>query len=179
MNGELLQCFDDEGTPIEGRPRSEVKKEPERWWHGGSAIWVINNRGEILCSRRALHCPGNPGKWQTCFGGHLPEGMSFTHNACKELAEELGVTCTESDLTFLRRVKDDNHKKIEEQFAILLDIDPTRCTFPDGEITEARWMTFEEAREQKELYPEQWTNGCTKETENSIIKAFRSKTANP
>ncbi|MEK7633136.1 MAG: NUDIX domain-containing protein [Patescibacteria group bacterium] len=168
MSEESLQCFDDNESPTEGRPRSEVKKEPERWWHGGSAIWVINNRGEILCSRRALHCPGNPGKWQTCFGGHLPVGISFAQNACKELAEELGVVCEESNFVFLRRVKDEKHKKIEEQFAIQLEIVPEECTFPDGEVTEVRWMTLEEARRQKELHPKQWTNGCPKETEAAI-----------
>lgn len=169
MPEELLQCFDEDGNPTEGRPRSEVKKKPERWWYGGSAIWAVNHQGEILCSRRALHCAGNPGKWQTCFGGHLPFGISFTQNACKELAEELGVICTESDLVFLRRVKDEEHKKIEEQFAIALEITPEECTLPDGEVTEVQWMTFKDAQWQKELHPEQWASGCSKETEAAII----------
>ena len=168
MFEEILQCFDDAGNPTEGRPRSEVKMEPERWWHGGSAIWVVNSQGEVLCSRRALHCPGNPGKWQTCFGGHLPVGISFAQNACKELAEELGVVCDESGIVFLRRMIDKKHKKTEEQFALFVEIDPKECTFPDGEVTEARWMTFDGARQQKELHPEQWTNGCSKETEDAI-----------
>lgn len=178
MPEEFLQCFDDDGNPTEGRPRSEVKKEPERWWHGGSAIWVINSYGKILCSRRALSCPGNPGKWQTCFGGHLPAGISFVQNACKELVEELGAICEESDLIFLRHIKDERHKKIEEQFAILLDLDPAQCTFPDGEVTEAYWITFEEARKQKELYPTLWTNGCAKETEVAIKNAISVKSVN-
>ena len=175
MPEEILQCFDDDGNPTKGRLRSEVKKEPEQWWHGGSAIWAVNGRGEVLCSRRALHCPGNPGKWQTCFGGHLPVGISFAQNACKELAEELGVIREESDLIFLRRMKDEKHKKIEEQFVVFLEIAPGECSFPDGEVTEARWMTFDEARQQKELHSEQWTSGCAKETEDAI-KSVQFKT---
>lgn len=168
MLDELLQCFNEDGTPTEGRPRSEVKKQPERWWYGCSTIWVTNSRGEILCSRRALSCPGNPGKWQTCFGGHLPAGITFAQNACKELAEELGTSCNESSLVFLRRTINEKYKKIEEQFAIQLEIAPEECAFPDGEVTETRWMTFQEARQQKELYPTLWTNGCSIETEELI-----------
>ncbi len=51
---ELLECFDDEGL-----------------WHGIASVWLFNSKGEILCSKRSDVLSGNPGKWQTCFGGHV------------------------------------------------------------------------------------------------------------
>lgn len=168
MLEEILQCFDENGIPTEGRPRSEIYTKPYQFWCGISDVWVANDHGEILCSKRADHLTNNAGKWQTYFGGHVPFGVSFLENAIKELAEESGIIVEADDLHFLGRRSDPIDKDLFEEFVFFSNITPEECTFPDGEVTEAQWMTFNEARQQKELHPEQWTNGCSKETENAI-----------
>ena len=71
---ELLECFDLQGNPIERKSRQEIHTKPYIIWHGVSNIWVLNNLGSTLCSKRAETVSGNPGKWQTYFGGHAKAG---------------------------------------------------------------------------------------------------------
>jgi len=67
---ELLKCFDDEGNVIEPQKRKLVHTKPLSIWHSVTVIWMMNDQGQILCTKRAETNEGNPGKWQTYVGGH-------------------------------------------------------------------------------------------------------------
>jgi isopentenyldiphosphate isomerase len=69
-DNELLKCFDENGNMIAPKMRKEAHAKPYRIWHGVTAIWLINSKGQILCTRRSRKNEGNPGKWQTYVGGH-------------------------------------------------------------------------------------------------------------
>ncbi|MFI3158404.1 MAG: NUDIX domain-containing protein [Methylococcaceae bacterium] len=174
MLDEVLQCFDDNGNPLDGQLRSEVKKEPFQFWCGVSKIWVVNTQGEILCSRRADHLMSGAGKWQSCFCGHVPLGISFLENAVKELGEESGIKVESSDLCFVERVKDEKYKKFFENFILLQDVHVDSLTFPDGEVSMARWMKVEEMSQEKNLLPDQWCNGCPENVVGAIEKMRRA-----
>lgn len=88
---EILQCYDANGCQTDIHPRSEVKKLPPRWWYGVVRIFLINNTGEIMCSKRAVTVSANPGKWQIFFGGHVDAGETFLRTAQREIEEEAGI----------------------------------------------------------------------------------------
>ena len=113
---ELLQCFDDHGNPAETRPRSEVKREPHRWWHATASVWLVNDQCQILCSKRADWLSGNPGKWQTYFGGHVAAGHSMQETARRELEEETGVMKPIEEFFF------DQERRNEESKMILVNL---------------------------------------------------------
>lgn len=63
----------------------------------------------------------------------------------RELKEELGITFSEKDAIFLKEVKRD--KKVPDFKDLWLfqkDILADEITFPDGEATEAKWVTIEQ-----------------------------------
>ena len=165
---EMLQCFDEQGNPTEARSRAEIGEKSHRFWCGVSNIWLVNDRGQLLCSKRSEALSGNPGKWQTYFGGHVPAGMTFRQNAVKELKEEIGLSVDEQDLFLVSKGRDDKNKKFFESCASRFNGMPTDLNFTDGEVTEAKWMDMDEYWKEREENPEVWCNSCKPEQQKAI-----------
>lgn len=157
---EILQCFDENKNPTEGRPRSIVKAKPNKYWYGVVCIWLVNNAGQILCSRRALHLGANPGKWQTYFGGHVAQNHTFIQTALKELEEEAGISVKEEDLFLIEAVKKPEEKVFADRFAILFNEPTIDLSKTDGETAEVRWMNMEDCWKEQGKNPDMWCSPC-------------------
>lgn len=157
---EILQCFDENKNPTEGRPKSVVKAKPNKYWYGISCIWLVNNAGQILCSKRAMHLHANPGKWASWFGGHVKEKETFKQTAIRELREEAGVTVQEEDLFLIEASKKPEEKVFADRFAVLFNEPTIDLTKTDGEVSEVRWMDIDDYWSEQEKYPDMWCNHC-------------------
>lgn len=166
---ELLQCFDERRRPTEGRPVSEVKAVPYRWWCGVSNIWVVNRRGNILCSKRAHTLSRNPGKWQSYFGGHVSFGLSFEETAIKELEEEAGLHAFPEDLFFVEEGMYEENKQFYKSFVTIFEGDKSDIAFTDGEIIDAKWMSMDEYWNEKERRPGDWCHRCLPHHQRIIL----------
>lgn len=176
MNEEILQCYDDLGNPTtEGQPKSEVKKKPYRWWYGVTKIWLVNDAGEIMCSKRSATVSGNPNKWQTTFGGHVPFGMTFEENAVKELDEEAGLSVTTDDLFPVRKDRSDEYGCFSSGFAVRFNGQPADLKFEDGETTEAKWKSMEAYEKERAANPDEWCNRCTEEDQRTILSWLKAQ----
>lgn len=168
---ELLQCFDEQGNPTEIRTRTEVKQLPPRWWYATSKVWLVNDQAQLMCSKRAEGLSGNPGKWQSYFGGHVAAGLTIKESAQRELAEEAGVSRPLSDFHLINTGRDDVKQVHYEFYAVSFNDQPDVLHFTDNEVTEARWMAMEEYENSKNEAPEKWCNGCTLE-QQELIRAW-------
>lgn len=167
---EMLACFDDSGTPIEPHPRTEVHKQPLRFWHAVTNIWVINSQGEILCTKRSSENEGNPNKWQTYVGGHVKHGDTFEETAVRELDEELGLSPNDGKLIFFKQEKGEPWKHITVMFAFFWDGQSENIEKKDGEIADAKWMKINEYIAENNAHEELWCNNITFEIYKEILK---------
>jgi isopentenyldiphosphate isomerase len=156
---ELLACFDESGREIEPRTRSEVHQKPYSIFHAVTDIWIIDKHGKLLCSKRADFVSGNPGKWQTFFGGHVRAGESFLETAQRELMEELGFSIDIAQLILIEEGKADEYKHFYKKFVFRSECKPEDLRFVDGEVQAARWLDFDEYQRERALRPENWCNG--------------------
>lgn len=170
MPDELLQCFDEEKRPTQARLRSEVKTEPFRWWCGVATIWLVSDRGELMVSRRSETVSANAGKWQSYFGGHVEPERSFLETAQKELAEEAGLDVSADRFVHTESNHNEEKKSFSERYAVRWNGAPSDLHFVDGEVSEAKWMSMEEAWEHRQRFPDVWCNDCAPE-EQAIIRA--------
>jgi len=60
-----------------------------------SALWLTNQKGEVLIARRAYNKKLDPGKWGTAASGTVDEGETYYENIVKETEEEIGLTGVE------------------------------------------------------------------------------------
>lgn len=175
-NEELLAVFDSRGNVIEPLPRSIVHRKPVQYWHGVVNVWLVNNAGELMVSKRGDHVGGNPGKWQTYFGGHLPAGLSHIETAVKELQEEIGLDIKSEDLHLIDKGQfaNEDHFHFYESYAYLFNGQPKDLNFVDGEVSQAQWMSMEEYENARMVNPEQWCNECSPESQQQIMEWLKN-----
>ncbi len=169
-NDELLVCFDEQGSPIEPHTRREVHAEPLAFWHGVVNVWLIDHRGQLLCSKRSEALSGNPGKWQTYFGGHVKAGKTFQEAAVMELDEEVGLRTNPEKLYLIEKGKYEQSKHFFESYAYFFGGQTDNLKFNDGEITEVKWLDMDEYNLLRKSEPELWCNGCSPENQEKIKK---------
>lgn len=167
-NNEMLECFDKQGIIVEPHTRKEVHAEPLRYWHGVANIWLVNPKLQILCSKRSKTLSGNPGKWQTYFGGHVKAGNTFKQTAILELDEEIGLQIEESKLCLIQKGENLSSLHFFESYAFLFEDNITDLKFNDGEITEIKWFDMKKYWELKQTHPDDWCNSCDPEKQKKI-----------
>ena len=104
---------------------------------------IFNSKYEILISKRASWKKYG-GLWE-CNGGSILAGETSLEGILRELKEELGISFTEKDAIFLKEVKRD--KKVpdfKDLWIFQKNISINEITFPDGEATEAKWVTIKQ-----------------------------------
>lgn len=169
-NDELLQVYTESGDMIEPLPRSVVHKKPVEHWHGVVNVWLVNIAGNLLVSKRSSNVSGNPGKWQTYFGGHVPARMSHSGTAVKELEEEVGLKIDPTELHLIDKGQfaNDDHLHFYESYAYLFNGSPEELEFTDGEISAAKWMSMIEYQQARTDHSEQWCNACNEDNQKRI-----------
>lgn len=161
MIDELLQCYDASGNPTETHPRSEVKKQPPRWWYAVVRVFIVNSKNEVLCSKRSNDVSANPGKWQFYFGGHVGAGESFEDVAVRELEEEAGLKVAANALTHVESGTKQEKLVHFINFKTEFNGDMNQIHFADNEVVEVRWFTLSELLSDFTKSPEHWSSACT------------------
>ena len=141
--GEFWDIYDENRVKT-GRTAERDKYEfKEGEYHIVVTGIILNSKYEILISKRAPW--KRHGSLWECNGGSILAGETSLEGILRELKEELGITFSEKDATFLKEVKRD--KKVPDFKDLWLfqkDISTDEISFPDGEATEAKWVAIEE-----------------------------------
>ena len=156
---ELLLCFDESGNIASPQIRSVAHQKPYKIWHAVVNVWVINDQANILCTRRAPHVSGNPRKWQTYVGGHVKSDSNFPETVTRELVEEIGLKVDKNNLKIVEKGRREDFKHVFQSYAVLFNEDLSKLNFSDGEIDEAKWISFQEYQRLKNDKPDDWCNG--------------------
>lgn len=172
---ELLQCYDEQGAPSESRVRAEVKQQPPRWWYGVARIWLVNDLGQLMCSRRSMSVSANPGKWQPFFGGHVGAGQTFAETAQKELLEEAGLDRPLAEFALLYRGRIESKKVLFESFIIRFNGASSDLNFSDNEVSESKWISIEECSKDCRENSDRWSNVGTPEEWASLRALISDK----
>ncbi|MEP7112358.1 MAG: NUDIX domain-containing protein [Ilumatobacteraceae bacterium] len=139
MTEELVDIVDDDDTVIATVTRSEMRAR--RLQHRSVGIAVISTDGRLLIHRRSEAKDIWPGLWDIAAGGVVASGETYDQAASRELAEELGVTDGEIEFLGQAHYVDDELAAICRGYRVVHD---GPFTFADGEVSEARWVTFDE-----------------------------------
>jgi 16S rRNA (adenine1518-N6/adenine1519-N6)-dimethyltransferase len=144
METELFDIYDENNQPLGiQKSRSVVHKELKDW-HRATHIWIVNEKGQILCQQRSMKKDVNPGKWQSFFGGHLKAGQTYESNALAELREELGLNIEAQDLIPIRTGKDEDVKHFGQVYLIKWNGNESDVHFDDGEVESVKWFDLKD-----------------------------------
>jgi len=93
---ELFPLVDETGDVIGKATRGECH-DGSKLLHPVVHLHVFNSRGEVYLQKRPEWKDIQPGKWDTSVGGHIDYGESPEQALIREVREELGITCFESE----------------------------------------------------------------------------------
>lgn len=96
---EILDVVDENNNLI-GKTEDREIIHRDGLWHREVAIWIMNEKGELLIQKRSANKKQAPNKW--CItAGHIDAGEEPLDVAKRETLEELGLSLTNEDIEFL------------------------------------------------------------------------------
>ena len=156
--GELLQCFNEDGTPSE-EPFSRLTAHRKGILHGASHTYIYkkeNNNLYVLLQRRSNNKDSFPGCLDTSSAGHIEFGSDFLETAQKEIFEELGLRVDVNALEEIFEQKiyrankfhgeDFIDNEINKVYALEMDCDTSALSLQPEEVSEAKWFDVETIR---------------------------------
>lgn len=139
----------DENNNLTGKSEERNIIHEKGMWHREVAVWIINEKGEVLLQKRAATKKQYPNKWAIC-AGHIDAGEHYETAMLREIDEELGVKLTINDLEFLGiyKVEEETDNIINNYFNYTYFL-KTNLNIEDykiqlEELSELKYISFEE-----------------------------------
>lgn len=138
MDHELLFVVDAHDNPLPPKEREEViAKKLWRRACGGAVVDKEHHR--VLCQKRSDHIDERPGLWVAMFGGKSAPGEEPVVTAQRELREELGISVTQTDLTFYKKFKAQERTQFEYLYWIEWTGELSLINFDPDEVSKVAW----------------------------------------
>ncbi len=119
--------------------------------HREIAIWVFNDKGEVLLQKRSMTKKSHPGCWSDSAAGHVESGDSYLESAIGELEEETGIIAKENELIELEKVlvggdiiKDGKNNHFEFIYAYKFKDEIDNLRAEKDEADEIKWWNIDE-----------------------------------
>ncbi len=105
-----MEYFDivDENNNLIGKTEEREIVHSTGLWHREVAVWVINEKGELLLQKRSANKKQAPNKWALC-AGHIDAGETPETSIVREIEEEIGLEVTIDELKFIGAIKKEMH----------------------------------------------------------------------
>jgi len=104
-----------------------------------SALWITNEKDEVLLARRSLSKKRSPGCWGSAVAGTLEEGETYESNVIKEAGEEIGLYNLKPKLEHKVR-SSTTHEYFCQWFSATIDGD-YKFKKQDSEVEKIDWFT--------------------------------------
>jgi len=140
----------DENNELTGKTEERNIIHEKGIWHREVAVWIMNEKGEMLLQKRASTKKQEPNKWAIC-AGHVDAGETVESAIIREMEEELGIKVSIDELEFLNTYKKQNDlpnniKNYNFQYMYFLK---TNWKIEDykirvEELSEIKYIPFEE-----------------------------------
>ena len=173
---ELLDIYNEDGSWKGTAMRSDVHSQG--LWHKTAQVWLINEKDELLLQFRSAEKDCFPELWDISSAGHIPAGTAPIVSAVRELEEELGVKCSEEDLTelftFSEPYVDERSGHIDREVAVvfLLKVSSdTSFILQEEEVSGVRWIHYEKLLE--DFYEKRSTYVPHEKHFNKLVETLR------
>lgn len=148
---EIWDLYDENKKKI-GKTHVRGVPLPEGCYHLVVHIWIQNDKGEILLSKR--HPQKSWGNYWECTGGSVLTGETSLEGALRETAEELGLVLDPSQGKLMiseRRKHFHSDIWLFQSNVVIEDLQ-----FQEDEVIDAKWVdkvTYEDMLSKKEIVP--------------------------
>ena len=139
---EWVDWIDEDDRVLKSLPRTEIRRR--NLLHRVTGTFIFHPDGRLFIHRRTDSKDVYPGRHDVMVGGTVTTGESFALNACREIAEELGVRGVPIYSLFGHRYADETSNSLIRVFACLYD---GPITFQPEEVASGGWASPAQADE--------------------------------
>ena len=140
---ELLDVADEYGN-LTGEVMDREKVHDLNLLHWEVAVFIINNKKQILLQKRAATKRFNPNKWGLC-AWHVNSGESIDDVALREVEEELGLKLSIGDLHVLEKLEVNKRKTNSHLTRIYYAVcNDEKFKVQTEELSEVKWFHIDD-----------------------------------
>jgi len=114
--------------------------------HNEVAVFVINDKEQVLLQKRSANKRFNPNKWALC-AGHVDAGESLESAALREIKEEIGIDITANDLKPFAERKftiSNSNSHITYFYYTKSNLNEKDFIIQKEELSEVKWFDIDE-----------------------------------
>lgn len=120
---------------------------PDGFYHLVVHVWIKNNKGQFLVSKRAADRPSNPLMWE-CTGGSVIKGEDSLNGAIRETKEETGIDLQkENGKLLFSKIRKKNYNDIMDVWLFKYNGGLSLKNATTAEVAECKWASPEEIRQ--------------------------------
>lgn len=142
---ELIEIVDRDGN-FTGQIIDKEEAHDKNLLHNEVAVFIINDKKQVLLQKRSANKRFNPNKWALC-AGHVDAGESLESSALRELKEEIGIDVAINDLKpFAEReftIRDSN-SHITYFYYTKSNLNEKDFIIQKEELSEVKWFDIDE-----------------------------------
>ncbi|GGB52551.1 NUDIX domain-containing protein [Virgibacillus dakarensis] len=135
-----------------GKTHTRGEPLPEGCYHIVVHVWIQNDRGKLLLSKR--HPNKHYGNLWECTGGSVLTGETSLEGALRETKEELGIELNpESGQLLFSEVRSNHHS---DNWLFISNAKLNDLEFQPDEVIDAKWVskdTYEKMIQKGEIVP--------------------------
>lgn len=142
---ELIDIVDKNGN-FTGEIMDKEEAHDKNLLHNEIAVFVINNKKQVLLQKRSANKRFNPNKWGLC-AGHVASKESLENAALRELKEEIGIDISIKDLEILSEKEltlKNSNSHITYFYYIKSDLNESDFIIQTEELSEVKWFDISE-----------------------------------
>lgn len=144
---ELLEVLNEDGFPTrEVLDKDEI--HDKGLYHREVALFLIDNKNELLLQKRASTKKIQPNKW-AWHGGHVQAKESEIKAIIRETQEELGITLKEEQIKILTTTRRDKmpNRQFTTVFIAECNLELEDFTIETSELSQIKWFSIDEFEE--------------------------------
>ncbi len=115
-------------------------------------LHVINTNGMILLQKRSANKLIQPGKWDTCVGGHVDYNETVLQALIRETHEETGLDASNAEMITKYQFESEIERELINVFILYSDVDITSLNFAEDEIEEMKYFSKEDILQQTDEF---------------------------
>ena len=156
MKEEKVVLVDKKDNPI--GTMSKIKAHKEAVLHRAFSVFILNQKGELMLQKRALHKYHSPGLWTNTCCSHQRKGEDNITAGKRRLKEEMGFsTPLETLFSFIYKAPFENGLTEHELDHVLLGYYEKSPKINLDEVAEWRWMDLESVAKSIKEIPDDFT----------------------
>lgn len=155
---EFVVLVDEENKEIGTAPKDTVHTANTPL-HRGFSLFLFNSKNELLVTRRASTKKTFPGVWTNTVCGHPGPDEAVADAAKRRLKDELGIVGVDvNEVAPYRYRFSDIHGMVENEICpVLVGISDMQPTPNPSEVSEWKWMAWEDFLNDIEVNPQQYS----------------------